>query len=237
MGFGLRALNRLAGSDLLDRIRLRKQVERALFQGTKNGFRSATAAGRTFKAAQQLGKPARQTRSKSEGPLRPHPRRRAADVPGGRPRLRRREDPPGRARRRRRLRDPDGAARAGRRARVNMLGVPEELGGVMHEQSAVDQRADRRGARARRHGHRLRGARPGRRRAPRSGSGAAPSSRRPTCRLHRRGRPRRRPGDPRAAAAVRPVEAADHGAARRRRVGARRRQVAGGARRRSASCS
>ncbi|MDX6605089.1 MAG: hypothetical protein QOF23_1598, partial [Solirubrobacterales bacterium] len=67
MGFGLRALNRLAGSDLLDRIRLRKQVERALFQGTKSGFRSATAAGRTFKAAQRLGKPARQARSRSRG--------------------------------------------------------------------------------------------------------------------------------------------------------------------------
>ncbi len=64
MGFGLRALNRLAGSDLLDRIRLRKQVERALFQGSKNGFRSATVAGRTFKAAQQLGKPARQARGR-----------------------------------------------------------------------------------------------------------------------------------------------------------------------------
>ena len=44
MGYGLRALNRLAGSDLLDRIRIRKQVEKALFQGTKNGFRGATAA-------------------------------------------------------------------------------------------------------------------------------------------------------------------------------------------------
>ena len=40
MGFGLRALNRLAGSDLLDRIRVRKQVERALFQGTKTGRKS-----------------------------------------------------------------------------------------------------------------------------------------------------------------------------------------------------
>ena len=65
MGVGLRALNWLAGSDLLDRIRIRKQVEKALFQGTKNGFRSATVAGRTFKAAQQLGKPARQARSKA----------------------------------------------------------------------------------------------------------------------------------------------------------------------------
>ena len=42
MGIGLRALNWLAGSDLLDRIRLRKGVERALFQGTKQGFRTAT---------------------------------------------------------------------------------------------------------------------------------------------------------------------------------------------------
>ncbi len=46
MGLGLRWLNRLAGSDLLDRIRIRKQVERALFNGTKNGFRTATATGR-----------------------------------------------------------------------------------------------------------------------------------------------------------------------------------------------
>ena len=64
MGFGLRALNKLAGSDLLDRIGLRKQAERALFQGTKSGFRSVTAASRTFAAAQKLGKPARQSTAK-----------------------------------------------------------------------------------------------------------------------------------------------------------------------------
>src|SRR5207253_5363281 len=67
MGYGLRALNRLAGSDLLDRIRIRKQVEKALFQGTKNGFKGATAAGRAFKATQQLGKPARQKKGNSTG--------------------------------------------------------------------------------------------------------------------------------------------------------------------------
>ncbi len=67
MGLGLRALNRLAGSDLLDRIGVRKQVERVLFQGTTQGFRSATAASRTFKAAQKLGKPARQPHSKAGG--------------------------------------------------------------------------------------------------------------------------------------------------------------------------
>jgi alkylation response protein AidB-like acyl-CoA dehydrogenase len=137
MGFGLRALNRLAGSDLLDRIRIRKQAERALFQGTKNGFRSATAAGRAFKAAQQLGKPARQARSKSKGlfDLTPDDEQQMFQEAG-------------RAFAEEKIRpaalqaDADRATPAAVLDQavelgVNMLGVPEELGGVMHEQSAV----------------------------------------------------------------------------------------------------
>jgi alkylation response protein AidB-like acyl-CoA dehydrogenase len=137
MGLGLRWLNKLAGSDLLDRIRIRKQVERALFTGTKNGFRSATAAGRTFKAAQRLGRPARQTPSKpralfdispddeqqmlqegvrdfAESKLRPVAKQADFDrtTPG------------------------ELLAQANELG-INMLGVPEELGGVMHEQAAV----------------------------------------------------------------------------------------------------
>jgi alkylation response protein AidB-like acyl-CoA dehydrogenase len=137
MGFGLRALNRLAGSDLLDRIRIRKQVEKALFQGTKNGFRGATAAGRTFKAAQQLGKPARQKKGKSSGlfDLSPDDEQQMFQE-GGRAfaadQIRKaalkadeeRETP---------REILDQANELG----VNMLGVPEELGGVMTEQSAV----------------------------------------------------------------------------------------------------
>ena len=64
MGMGLRALNALAGSELLDRVHARKRVERVVYRSTKNGFRSATAAGRTFKAAQKLDTPARQAPSK-----------------------------------------------------------------------------------------------------------------------------------------------------------------------------
>ncbi|HKF83655.1 MAG TPA: acyl-CoA dehydrogenase family protein [Solirubrobacterales bacterium] len=137
MGYGLRALNRLAGSDLLDRIRIRKQVEKALFQGTKNGFRGATAAGRTFKAAQQLGKPARQKKGKSTGlfDLSPDDEQQMFQE-GGRAfaadQIRKaaleadekRETP---------KEILDQANELG----VNMLGVPEELGGVMTEQSAV----------------------------------------------------------------------------------------------------
>jgi alkylation response protein AidB-like acyl-CoA dehydrogenase len=137
MGFGLRALNRLAGSDLLDRIRMRKQVERALFQSTKQGFRSATAASRSFKAASKLGRPARQPRAKSSGlfdvtpddeqqmlqeavgafaaeQVRPIALKADAD----------RETPKGLL---------DQASELG----VTILGVPEDLGGVMPERSAV----------------------------------------------------------------------------------------------------
>jgi alkylation response protein AidB-like acyl-CoA dehydrogenase len=137
MGAGLRALNWLAGSDLLDRIRIRKGVERALFQGTKNGFRTATAAGRTFKAAGQLGKPARQSKGKSKGlfDLTPddeqgmfqeagrafaadqiRPAALAADAACATP--------------------PAILAQANELG-VNMLGVPEELGGVMAEGAAT----------------------------------------------------------------------------------------------------
>lgn len=137
MGLGLRALNWLAGSDLLDRIRMRKQVERALFQSTKNGFRSATVAGRTFKAAQQLGKPARQKRSKSAGLFDVTPDDEQAMFQEA-----------GRAFAAEQVRpaalDADSACAtpaelldAAAELGVNMLGVPEELGGVMHEQSAV----------------------------------------------------------------------------------------------------
>jgi alkylation response protein AidB-like acyl-CoA dehydrogenase len=137
MGFGLRALNRLAGSSLLDRIRIRRPVERIVYRTTRNGFRTATAAGRTFKAARKLGKPARQARPSSRGLF---------DVtPDDEQQM---FQEAGRSFAEERLRpaalDADAAcatppellAQAAELG-VNMLGVPEELGGVMHEQAAV----------------------------------------------------------------------------------------------------
>jgi alkylation response protein AidB-like acyl-CoA dehydrogenase len=57
---GLRALNRLAGSDVVDRLGLRGQTERFLHGASKTTMR----AGRTFAAAQKLSRAARQPRSK-----------------------------------------------------------------------------------------------------------------------------------------------------------------------------
>jgi alkylation response protein AidB-like acyl-CoA dehydrogenase len=137
IGVSLRALNWLAGTDLLDRIRMRKQVERALFQTTKGGFRTVTAAGRTFKAAQKLGKPARQKRSKSSGLFDVSPddeqqmfqeAGRAFAAEKIRPAALEADD---------KCETPKELLGEAVELGVNMLGVPEELGGVMHEQSAV----------------------------------------------------------------------------------------------------
>src|SRR6187200_1232717 len=137
MGYGLRALNRLAGSDLLDRIRIRKQVEKALFQGTKNGFRGATAAGRAFKATQSLGKPARQKKGRSTGlfDLTPDDEQQMFQE-GGRAFAEERIRPAAlKADEKRET--PKEILDQANELGVNMLGVPEELGGVMTEQSAV----------------------------------------------------------------------------------------------------
>ena len=137
MGYGLRALNWLAGSDLLDRIRVRKQVERALFQGTKGGFRSATAAGRTFKAAQKLTRPARQATGKPRSLFDISPddeqqmfQEAVRDFAAAKVR------PAAQTADAERTIPSELLAQANELG-VNMLGIPEELGGVMHEQAAT----------------------------------------------------------------------------------------------------
>ncbi|MEX1140973.1 MAG: acyl-CoA dehydrogenase family protein [Thermoleophilaceae bacterium] len=137
MAVGLRAINRLAGSDVLDRIRIRKGVERALFQGTKRGFRSATAAGRTFKAAKKLGRPARQAHVKRGGLFDVTPddeQQMLQDAVGAfaaekvRPAALEADE---------RRTAPAELLTQANELGVTILGVPEEVGGVMHEQAAV----------------------------------------------------------------------------------------------------
>ena len=51
IGYAVAALSRVAQSDLLDRIGLRKQAEQTVFTVTRGGFKAATSAGRTFARA------------------------------------------------------------------------------------------------------------------------------------------------------------------------------------------
>ena len=57
IGYAVAALSRVARSDLIDRIGLRRQAEQAVFSVTRSGFRTATSAGRTFARAGRIGTP------------------------------------------------------------------------------------------------------------------------------------------------------------------------------------
>jgi alkylation response protein AidB-like acyl-CoA dehydrogenase len=63
MAVGLRALNRFASSPVVDRLGLREPAERFLGGASRTTARTAARAGRTFVAAQKLGRPARQPRT------------------------------------------------------------------------------------------------------------------------------------------------------------------------------
>ncbi|MGN6868728.1 MAG: acyl-CoA dehydrogenase family protein [Solirubrobacteraceae bacterium] len=59
MGLGLAALNKLAGVKLIDRLGMRKRVEKAVYTGARTGFKTAGAAGRAFAKVQRGGSPTR----------------------------------------------------------------------------------------------------------------------------------------------------------------------------------
>lgn len=67
MGIGLAVLNRIASSPTVDKLKLRKTTEKAVYQGAKGGFRVAGAAGRTFKRVKGSGKPTRLARTPDSG--------------------------------------------------------------------------------------------------------------------------------------------------------------------------
>jgi alkylation response protein AidB-like acyl-CoA dehydrogenase len=137
MGLGLRALRRVAGSDAIDRVGLRGPAEWLVARASTGGFRAAGAASRAFTAAARAARPARPRTAGRGGlfDLTPTDEQRllaeafgdfaaqrlrtaaaAADEAGAPP--------------------PDVlAASVGLGAA--MLGIPEELGGVVDERSAV----------------------------------------------------------------------------------------------------
>jgi alkylation response protein AidB-like acyl-CoA dehydrogenase len=137
MGLGLRTLGRIAGSDLVDRLGVRERAERIIYRATRDGFRAASASGRTFKAVRRRGRPARLRTARESGlfDLTPtdeqqmvresfrafaseqlRPAARAADAACAAPRE---------------LLEQIGALG------LTMLGVPEELGGAVSERSTV----------------------------------------------------------------------------------------------------
>jgi hypothetical protein len=137
MAFGLRALNNLAGSELVERAGLRKPAERLVYRFSRDGVRAAGAAGRTFTAVTRLGRPARLKSTSPSGvfdltpddeqqmlrdtfkefgagELRPIAQQADADCAA-----------------------PDELIAQAAELGLTMLGVPEELGGAVSERSAM----------------------------------------------------------------------------------------------------
>ncbi|HTX30642.1 MAG TPA: acyl-CoA dehydrogenase family protein [Solirubrobacteraceae bacterium] len=137
MAAGLRALNWLAASDLLDRLGLREPTERFLSGASKTTARTAARAGRTFAAAQKLSRPARQPKA---------PRTDLFDVePDEEQQMLQdsvREFGLDRLRKVAEQSDadcatPDELLALANELGLSMVGVPEELGGAVEQRSAV----------------------------------------------------------------------------------------------------
>jgi alkylation response protein AidB-like acyl-CoA dehydrogenase len=137
MGLGLRAVRALAGSEVVDRLGIRERAERVVYRATRDGFRAADTAGRTFTAVTRLGRPARlrpagggdlfdltptdeqamvQESFRDFAAARLRPAAPAADAACAAP-----------------AELLEQAAELG----LTMLGVPEELGGAVSERSTV----------------------------------------------------------------------------------------------------
>src|ERR1700733_4816611 len=135
MAIGLRALNRFAGSPVVDRLGLRDQAERFLYGASKTTVRPAATAGRTFAAAQKLARPARQPTTPASGlfDLTPTDEQRMLSESV-------RDFALHRVRPAAQQADADCAAPAALLAQsddlgLTMIGVPEELGGAVAERS------------------------------------------------------------------------------------------------------
>ncbi|MGB3444497.1 MAG: acyl-CoA dehydrogenase family protein [Actinophytocola sp.] len=137
MGAVMSVLNRVAGAPVVERLGLKKTVDRTLYEATKTGFRTAGAATRGFTAAAKLGAPARPPVVPGSGVFDLTPtddqrmivetvREFAAE------RLR-----PAAASADDKCAPPEELLSTAAELGVTLLGVPEELGGVATERSTV----------------------------------------------------------------------------------------------------
>lgn len=55
-GFGLSMLTKIAGSEILDQLKLRKFIEKSLYQSSKAGFKTLSQTQKILKSGQNIQK-------------------------------------------------------------------------------------------------------------------------------------------------------------------------------------
>ncbi len=137
MGFGLAALTRLASTKAIDRMGLRKPVQNLVSAGTRNGFRAAGAAGRSFKAVQRLGQPARLAPGPDTGLFDLTPSEEQQMIVDTVTDFAAEQLRPAAAEADAKAAAPDGLLSRATELGVTLVGIPEELGGIGTERSVV----------------------------------------------------------------------------------------------------
>ena len=137
MTAGLRALNLLASSPVVDRLGIRQPTERLLGATTRTAGRTAARAGRTFAAAQKLAGPARQPRRPGAGPFSLQPSDEQEMLVDSVRSFALAKLRPAAVAADAALSTPPEIRRQSVELGLTMIGVPESLGGALEERSAV----------------------------------------------------------------------------------------------------
>jgi alkylation response protein AidB-like acyl-CoA dehydrogenase len=138
IGLAVAAVNRLAQSDLIDRVGLRKQAEQVVYSTTRSGFRVATAAGRQFARAGSRRTPgARPANAESRGVFDLTPTEDEAMLVDVVRELADEVLRPAASAANEACTPPAEVLAAAQDVGLPGLGVPEELGGIMEERSAM----------------------------------------------------------------------------------------------------
>ena len=138
IGYAVAVINRLAQAGALDRLGLRKPAERAVFEATRSGFRTVGAVNRQFaRAGRRRGRPTRVPRADGTGTFDLTPTEDEQMLVGVVSELAEEVFRPAAAEADAATAAPDEVLRAGQEVGLPLLGVPEDLGGISAERSAM----------------------------------------------------------------------------------------------------
>ncbi|WP_183099764.1 acyl-CoA dehydrogenase family protein [Nocardioides pelophilus] len=138
IGFLVAGLNRLAQSDLIDKMGLRKQTEQVVFNVTRTGFKTITNASRTFARSGKTGAPgARPAFTAGTGPFDLTPTEDEQMLVDLVSEFAEEVVRPAASEADARCAAPDELLKASLEIGLPILGVPEALGGVSEERSAM----------------------------------------------------------------------------------------------------